>query len=943
MIAESIATKAGLRILRANFKLSAANSSPMKCAGKCHVKMTFEGVQIDTAVLITPDLQDEILVGKDDLIKLRVIDTAFPHRHVRTGLVSSNLMDGVERLKGDFADVFSDTLKATPMTGAPMHIHLKDNCVPTRMLVARQYPINMAKAANEAVNKLKETVLREVHEPTDWIAPGFFVLKGDPMVKKAMREGLSIITVDDLRLVVDYTGLNKWVKRPVHTFPSSKDILDRIPAGSTVFCKLDCVQGYHQIELDEESSRMTTSLLPNGRFMFTRTPMGLNASLDGWCRRSDEAVQGIEGVQKIVDDILVCGSSMDELLERVRQVLTRCREHNLTISKKKFYIGDEVKFAGHRIAKDGIRPDPDLVKSIPEYPAPKDKTQLRRFLGMANQFGAFAPDIAHMSSNLRPLTSSTKAFVWLDAHDSEFNNMKKLLSSDMVVEFFDCRMPTMLMTDASRLHGVGFALMQQGADNRMHLISCGSRSLSPAETRYATIELECLALTWAIRKCRQFLLGMHEFTVITDHRPLVGIFNKAIDETTNTRLIRMRERVTAFSFRVVWKEGKNNLIADALSRAPVFSPDEEDRDNEDCIKINLVHKASDPQLQSLFDAAHVDGEYQDIKAAILAGSTMKSLPPTHAARPYVAVWDRISVFEDTLLVVDGHRIIPPRLCRPDLMNILHAAHAGINRTLAAATQRFYWPNMKNDIVNVIDRCEDCQELRPSQPLEEDITTVAAAPMEQVGIDLFQMGTRHFLVMVDRFSGFPFVAELRSLTTAAVIKRIKSWFLDFGFAARIRSDQGPQFRSEFDAFCHAHGIIHESSSPYNPRSNGLAEAAVKNCKYLLRKHKSFDAFLAGLLEFRNTPRSSGPSPASLFFGRNIRTALPGLPPPTVPKSDRTIVETFHKGERVRVQDARSKLWNIKGEILDVCQSRRSYVIKTDDGTVIQRNRRFIKSL
>ena len=485
LIAQNVAEANRMKLHSTTTKLRAANNTHMPCAGKCNVYIKYQDNVVKTKALVTDGLRNEILIGRPDLKELGVISKCFPEAVRVRALTITDLCD---EIKVDFNDVFTDTLKKDPMSGPPMHIYLHDNPQPSRTLVARQYPIHVNKAAKEAVKELRKTILEEVHEPTDWISPGFFVLKGDPIEKNAKKEGVVIVTVKDLRLVVDYTKLNKFVKRPVHTFPSAKEIMDRIPAGSRYFCKMDCTQGYHQIELDEESSKLTTFILPEGRFRFKRTPMGLNASSDEWCRRSDAVIQDIEGTLKIVDDILVMGTSLKDLKERVTQVLTRCREHNVAISKKKFKIGTHMKFAGHIVSAEGVRPDPGTVSAIAQFPRPKDKTELRRFLGLANQLGGFHPDIAHLSANLRPLTSSTVKFTWLEDHQKDFERMKETLTtSDSIVHYFDPNLPTELLTDASRLHGIGFALVQRGPNNKIRLISCGSRGLTPTESCYAVV------------------------------------------------------------------------------------------------------------------------------------------------------------------------------------------------------------------------------------------------------------------------------------------------------------------------------------------------------------------------------------------------------------------------------------------------------------------------
>ena len=120
------------------------------------------------------------------------------------------------------------------------------------------------------------------------------------------------------------------------------------------------------------------------------------------------------------------------------------------------------------------------------------------------------------------------------------------------------------------------------------------------QLNYVVIELECLAIVWAIQKCSHFLTGHSGFSVITDHRPLVGVFEKCLHDLHNQRLVRFRERVTDFSFVVSWQAGKDHVIADALSRAPVFPP--EDDLSQAAISHFCYRVAKDSKLQ-LFSTA----------------------------------------------------------------------------------------------------------------------------------------------------------------------------------------------------------------------------------------------------------------------------------------------------------------------------------------------------
>ena len=172
-----------------------------------------------------------------------------------------------------------------------MDITLKAGAIPRKCLTARSVPLHWQGPAAAAIETLlKSKVITKEEGPTDWIAPAFFVPKGDPKVKEALKKGMVVVTIKDLQLVVDYIGLNQHVKRPVHPFPSTKDILQQLPPDGRVFATLDAVQGYHQIALSESASKLTTFLLPSGKFRFLRAPMELNASSDAQIRQGNRGI-----------------------------------------------------------------------------------------------------------------------------------------------------------------------------------------------------------------------------------------------------------------------------------------------------------------------------------------------------------------------------------------------------------------------------------------------------------------------------------------------------------------------------------------------------------------------------------------------------------------------------------------------------------------------------
>ena len=144
----------------------------------------------------------------------------------------------------------------------------------------------------------------------------------------------------------------------------------------------------------------------------------------------------------------------------------------------------------------------------------------------------------------------------------------------------------------------------------------------------------------------------------------------------------------------------------------------------------------------------------------------------------------------------------------------------------------------------------------------------------MGIDLFDAAGSQWLALVDRFSGNAWTKKLKSTNTSTILKQLSKWFTEYGWPSNIRSDGGPQFCSEFSKYCKDNKIKRELASPYNPESNGLAGAAVKNLKAIIVRcrEKGEDAKLA-IAAWRNMAQTDGQSPSQLFFGRRQKQQLP----------------------------------------------------------------------
>ena len=247
-------------------------------------------------------------------------------------------------------------------------IHLKDNATPT-VHPARKVPLAMKEKLKNELDRLESLdIIEKVSEPTDWVNAMVMVEKKDGTV----------------RLCIDPVDLNKAIKRPHYPIPTFEDAVAEID-GAVIFSKLDARSGYWILPLSTQSSYLTTFSTIFGRYRWKRYPFGLVSAQDEFQRKMEEAFEGLKGIRILVDDILVYGKSRKEHDERLTAVLNRAKETGIRFNKDKCeFAKDQVKYFGHIISKEGIKPDPEKIKAIRDMPNLKSKQELQTLLGMLN-------------------------------------------------------------------------------------------------------------------------------------------------------------------------------------------------------------------------------------------------------------------------------------------------------------------------------------------------------------------------------------------------------------------------------------------------------------------------------------------------------------------------------------------------------------------------------
>ena len=398
------------------YRIVTANDTELSCLGTVNLNVFYEGRSTPLHALVSDNLHEDFLISWKDLQRMGILSENFPGLSLRpqpfdVAVNSSSTSDTFEGLIDEFQDVFSENEdNLTPMHGPPMHIHIrrdKTGYKPLKMKVARKTPKHFQAKADVFIDTLlKAGIICRVptNENVEWCSPGFFVPRPNGKV----------------RLVTDYRQINQFIDRPVHPFPSCKDILRNIKPDSQWFLKFDAVLGYFQIPLDEESSKLTTFLIESGRYRFLRAPMGLIPSSDYFCERTDLAFATVIDLLKIVDDGLLQAPSKPVLLKSFREVLECCHKNNIALHRRKLEIGLSVIFAGHKISLDGVRPEGKKTEAISNFPVPQDIHELCSFLGLANQLGVFLPDLAHATETLHSLLKKNVTYLWLPEHQKCF-------------------------------------------------------------------------------------------------------------------------------------------------------------------------------------------------------------------------------------------------------------------------------------------------------------------------------------------------------------------------------------------------------------------------------------------------------------------------------------------------------------------------------------------
>ncbi len=755
----------------------------------------------------------------------------------------------------DFKHLFKSELPGiSDLPNMRSVVPLVPNAVPPRQAMFRYSPAEIEEMRRQVTELMKAGLLEKSTSPFG--APVLFVKKKD----------------NTLRMCIDYRGLNKITVQNRYPLPRIDDLLDRLE-GSTTFSSLDLLSAYHQIRLPEEDVPKTAFRTPFGHFQYKVMPFGLTNAPSVFMAAMNDVLGDLPFVAVYLDDILIFSKNPEEHVGHVKQVLEILEKNGYILKlKKSEFFKKEIKFRGHVVTPEGVKPDPDKIKKVLELEKPKSVYEVRAFLGLMNYFRRY---IHHYAKLARPLIDLTKGhisrrqapktMVHLNQKQIDaFNALKEALAQAPVLRLPDFKKPFQLITDASD-YALGAILLQDG-----HPIAFESRQMSSAEMGYNTTDKELLAIVHALQIRRCYLEGV-TFEVLTDHNPLTYLRTQPM---LSRRQTRWAEKLNMFDFNIKYIPGMENP-ADILSW--------QSANPQVCVLAAITTRQHYKMPSQDFvrrDPTDIEPITPDM---IKNGYKTSPLEETKDYSFHNDVW------------YHKNKIVLPRSLRGQVLQLAHdakaAGHMGVSKTFDLITRTYWWPGIRRDVKAYVQSCDSCQRIKADNQKAKGLLKPLPIPLrqwEEVTMDLITdlpetNGTDSIVVFTDKLSKMVHFIPTVKACTASDLANIfigKVWCIH-GMPKRMIHDRDPRFTSNFwDAFFKACDVKQANSTAFHPQTDGQTERVNRVLEDYLRHyvdmHQSNWASLLPFAEFAyNNAKhdSSGYSPFYLNYGFNPN--LPGV--------------------------------------------------------------------
>ena len=579
-----------------------------------------------------------------------------------------------------------------------------------------------------------------------------------------------------IRVTVDMRQVNLAIESTNIPIPRVEDIKTQL-ARCQHFSKLDFKSAFHQLELDEESKKITVFHAGDRLMRYQKLTMGTKPASGELTKALLPLFQSIPEAHVIHDDLIIAAKTKKKHDHALNRVLQAIRKSGMTLNPDKcMFDKEEIPFWGLRVCKDGIKPNQEKAN------APGSKEELQSFLCMIQSSKDFIPDLANKTMNLRMQTKKHSRFTWDNKCQREFAMLKDAFREDTLLRHFDPEADTFIFVDAHH-SGLSAILMQGETSDSVKPVAFASRATTPVEQRYPQLDLEALAIDFGLRRFRYFIAGGPEIEVITDHKPLVSIFSNAWKGSVRTDRIKLRHQ--DMKYKVIWKEGKVNP-ADYLSRhATPFSNISRDQQKETSeLEKTVWFLQYAPYTESIsmsriIDETDKDKTLHELKKYIRKGYIPKT---KNNLAPFRKIFGELTISDEELIMKGERIILPESLWDIALVKAHQGGHPGMNSLKRRLRSHFWFPKMNQKVEEKVASCKECQlftNKTTREPIHSHRTPDHA--WQDVSIDLFgpMPDSKHVLVVLDEMRCFPVAKLVPNTAAQLVIKALDDIYTDFG--------------------------------------------------------------------------------------------------------------------------------------------------------------------